>query len=66
MFNFIQLILAFSIIFIIAPQTPTENIVLRKIVESGLFPNYGKAKTFLIQLTWFLIFAFLLLFFLPM
>ena len=63
MLNFIELCLAISIIFLIVPQTPTENIVLRKIVETGLFTNYSKAKDFLILLTWVLIFAFLILLF---
>lgn len=63
MLNFIELCLAISIIVLIVPQTPTENIVLRKIVETGLFTNYSKAKDFLIKLTWLLIFAFLILLF---
>jgi preprotein translocase subunit SecG len=64
MFHFIELVIALSIIMIIAPQTPTENVVLRKVVDTGLFPNYRKAKEFLTQLTWLLIFAFLFLLFL--
>ena len=58
MLKFIELIIALSIIFLIVPQTPTENIVLRKLVETGLFTNYSKAKDFLIWITWFLIFVF--------
>jgi preprotein translocase subunit SecG len=61
MLNFIELFIAFSIIFLIVPQTPTENIVLRKLVETGFFTNYNKAKDFLILSTWFLIFLFLIL-----
>ena len=61
MLKFIELIIALSIIFLIVPQTPTENIVLRKLVETGLFTNYSKAKDFLIWITWFLIFVFLIL-----
>ena len=61
MLHFIELVIAFSIIFLIVPQTPTENIVLRKIVETGLFTNYNKAKDFLNLLTWGLIFGFLFL-----
>ena len=64
MLNFIELILALSIIFLVVPQTPTENIVLRKIVETGFFTNYSKAREFLNFLTWFLIFVFLVLLFL--
>ena len=60
MLHFIELVIAFSIIFLIVPQTPTENIVLRKIVETGLFTNYNKAKDFLNLLTWGLIFGFLI------
>jgi hypothetical protein len=63
MLNFIELILAISIIFLVVPQTPTENIVLRKVLETGFFTNYSKAKDFLNFLTWFLIFIFLLLLF---
>lgn len=61
MLDFIELIIACSIILLIVPQTPTENIVLRKLLETGLFTNYSKAKDFLFLLTWFLIFIFLLL-----
>nr|YP_010704277.1 hypothetical chloroplast RF47 [Micractinium simplicissimum]WCO87783.1 hypothetical chloroplast RF47 [Micractinium simplicissimum] len=61
MLHFIELIIAFSIIIVIVPQTPTENIVLRKILETGFFTNYSKAKDFLIRITWFLIFFFLIL-----
>ena len=64
MLDFIELILALSIIFLVVPQTPTENIVLRKIVETGFFTNYSKAREFLNFLTWFLIFVFLVLLFL--
>ena len=61
MLNFIELFVALSIIVLIVPQTPTENIVLRKILETGFFTNYNKAKDFLIWITWFLIFIFLIL-----
>jgi len=61
MLHFIELVIAFSLILLIVPQTPTENIVLRKIVETGLFTNYNKAKDFLSFLTWGLIFLFLVL-----
>ena len=61
MLHFIELIIAFSIIIVIVPQTPTENIVLRQILETGFFTNYSKAKDFLITITWFLIFLFLIL-----
>jgi preprotein translocase subunit SecG len=61
MLNFIELIIAVSIIILIVPQTPTENIVLRKLLETGFFTNYAKAKDFLIQITWILIFLFLIL-----
>ena len=63
MLNFIEVVLAILIIIIIVPQTPTENIVLRKIFETGLFPNYSAAKQFLIRFTWFLIGVFLFLLF---
>ena len=61
MLHFIELVIALSIIFLIVPQTPTENIALRKLLETGFFVNYSKAKNFLISLTWFLIFLFLIL-----
>ena len=61
MFHFIAILIAFCLIILIAPQTPTENIVLRKLLESGLFTNYSKAKDFLLWSTWILIFLFLLL-----
>ena len=59
MLHFIELIIALSIILLVVPQTPTENIVLRKLLETGLFTNYSKAKEFLIWITWVLIFLFL-------
>ena len=59
MLHFIELLIALSIILLVVPQTPTENIVLRKIVETGLFTNYNKAKDFLTQITWGLILVFL-------
>nr|QGT76980.1 hypothetical chloroplast RF47 [Micractinium pusillum] len=61
MLHFIELIVALSIIILIVPQTPTENIVLRKLLETGFFTNYSKAKDFLFSMTWFLIFLFLIL-----
>jgi hypothetical protein len=61
MLEFIELIIALSIIVLVVPQTPTENIVLRKLLETGFFTNYSKAKEFLISITWFLIFMFLIL-----
>lgn len=61
MLNFIQLIVGILIIFLIVPQTPTENIVLRKFLETGFFTNYSEAKSVLNFITWFLICFFLLL-----
>ncbi len=61
MLHFIELVIALSIIFLVVPQTPTENIVLRKLFETGLFINYNAAKNFLNRTTWSLIFLFLLL-----
>lgn len=61
MLNFIELVIAVSIIILVVPQTPTDNVVLRKFLETGFFTNYGKAKEFLITSTWFLIFVFLFL-----
>nr|AII02075.1 putative chloroplast RF47 [Chlorella sorokiniana]AKJ26118.1 putative chloroplast RF47 [Chlorella sorokiniana] len=61
MLHVISVLIAFCLIILIAPQTPTENIVLRKLLESGLFTNYSKAKDFLLWSTWILIFLFLLL-----
>ena len=60
MLNFIELLIAVSIIILIVPQTPTENIVLRKLLETGFFTNYNKAKEFLIRITWVLIVLFLI------
>jgi len=59
MLNFIAIFLATSIILLIVPQTPTENIVLRKLVETGFFTDYSKARDFLILITWSFIFLFL-------
>lgn len=65
MFKILQLITGFLLILVITPQTQTENIVLRKFVETGFFTSYGEAKSFVKNLTWtligtFLIFTFLL------
>lgn len=61
MLHFIELLIALSIILLVVPQTPTENIVLRKFLETGFFTTYSKAKEFLTLLTWSLIFSFLVL-----
>nr|YP_009106580.1 hypothetical chloroplast RF47 [Dicloster acuatus]AIT95462.1 hypothetical chloroplast RF47 [Dicloster acuatus] len=64
MLNFFQFLTGILIIVLIIPQTPTENIVLRKFLETGLFTSYSEAKSFLKISTWFLIFLFLILTFL--
>ena len=61
MLKFIQFCTGILIIILIVPQTPTENIVLRKFLDSGIFTNYSEAKSFLNQITWILIFSFLVL-----
>ena len=57
----VQIIISILLLAIIIPQTPTENIVLRKFVESGLFISYSEAKSFLKFLTWGITFIFLVL-----
>ena len=47
MFKIVQLIIGVFLIVLIIPQTPTENIVLRKFSETGFFTNYNEAKNFL-------------------
>ena len=64
MLNFFQFFIAILLIVLIVPQTPTENIVLRKFLETGFFINYSEAKSFLETTTWFLISLFLILTFL--
>ncbi len=64
MLNIIQTSIGILIIILIVPQTPTENVVLRKFIETGFFTNYSEAKIVLSFLTWFLIFFFLVLTFL--
>jgi hypothetical protein len=59
MFKFLQVLTGFFLILVITPQTQTENIVLRKFVETGFFSSYGEAKSFVKNLTWGLIGAFL-------
>ena len=59
MIRTVYLIIGFVLIFIIVSQTSTENIILRKLFETGFFLNYNEAKNFLIRLTWFLISSFL-------
>jgi preprotein translocase subunit SecG len=55
-----QILISILIIILIVPQTPTENIVLRKFIETGFFSNYSEAKKSLTQITWSLIFIFLI------
>ena len=64
MLNFFQFFIAILLIVLIVPQTPTENIVLRKFLETGLFATYSEAKNFLKMSTWGLIFLYLFLTFL--
>jgi hypothetical protein len=61
MLSFFHLIIGILIIILIVPQTPTENIVLRKFLETGFFVNYAEAKSVLNFITWFLICSFLVL-----
>lgn len=61
MLKLIQLISGLLILIIVIPQTPTENIVLRKFNETGFFDNYKNAKKFVDFLTWSLISIFLIL-----
>jgi preprotein translocase subunit SecG len=61
MLQFIELIIAFSIIILVVPQTATENIVLRTLLDTGLFGGYRQAKEFLIKTIWILIFLFFVL-----
>jgi hypothetical protein len=61
MFKIIQNLLGLLIIILIVPQTPTENVVLRKFLDSGFFTTYNQAKKSLTLLTWSLIFMFLLI-----
>jgi hypothetical protein len=61
MLHTIAVFLALILIALIVPQTPTENIVLRKILETGFFQNYSQTKKFLRLTTWILIFVFLFL-----
>jgi preprotein translocase subunit SecG len=58
MINFLQIFFSFLILVILTPQTSELNTVLNIFHESGFFANYGEAKSFLIFLTWFLIFLF--------
>jgi protein translocase SecG subunit len=64
MFKIVQLVIGILLIILIIPQTPTENIVLRKFSETGFFTNYNEAKSFLNIITWLLICSFLFLTFL--
>ena len=61
MLNILQTSIGILIILLIVPQTLTENIVLRKFIETGFFTNYSEAKSVLNFLTWFLICFFLIL-----
>ena len=60
MLQTIQLLIAICIIVLIVPQTPTENGILRRFLDTGFFENYSEAKSVVRGLTWFLIFTFLI------
>jgi hypothetical protein len=59
MINFLQIFFSLLILIILTLQTSELNTVLDVFHESGFFANYVEAKSFLIFLTWFLIFLFL-------
>ena len=59
MLNFFRLAFSIFVILIITPQTPTENILLRKFYETGFFESYFETKFFIDILTWFCIFFFI-------
>ena len=61
MLNFVRLLMAISVIAIIVPQTPTENLLLRVLNETRRFANYGETKNFLNRLIWILIAFFLII-----
>jgi preprotein translocase subunit SecG len=61
MLKLVQLCIGLILIVLIVPQTPTENIVLRKFSETGFFTSYKEAKNVLNISTWGLILAFLLI-----
>ena len=61
MLKIIQTLIGFLLIVLIVPQTPTENIVLRKFLDTGFFTSYNEAKKILTLITWALIFSFLTL-----
>ena len=59
MLRILQMLISLLLIVIIIPQTPTENVLLRKALETGYFTSYTEAKDFLNRLTWALVFVFL-------
>ena len=61
MVNFFRLLTAIFVIAIIVPQNPTENLLLRVLNESRLFPNYSETQIFLNRLIWILITVFLII-----
>lgn len=64
MINILRFLIAIFVIAIIVPQTPTENILLRRLNDNRLFANYSQAQTFLNRLIWILIALFLIISFL--
>lgn len=61
MLTFLRFLFTLLLIVIVTPQTATENAVLRKFYKSGIFRNYGEAKTFLHRLTWLSIALYIVL-----
>jgi preprotein translocase subunit SecG len=64
MLNLLRLLFAIFVIVLIVPQTPKSNIVLRTLHSNRILVNYGEAKRFLNNLTWFCILSFLAISFL--
>ena len=61
MVNFFRLLTAIFVIAIIVPQNPTENLLLRVLNETRVFPNYSETQKFLNRLIWILIAFFLII-----
>jgi hypothetical protein len=60
----IRFLITLFLLFLIVPQTSTDNVVLQTFHSTKLFANYGQTKFFLNCLTWVSIFFYLIFTFL--
>ena len=56
-----RLFVSFLLITLILPQTNSDNVIVGRLNDTGLFVNYSEAKSMTFILTWILLLSFFLL-----